>query len=79
VFQNRALRRLFEPKRGEIIGGRELHNEELHKLYTLPSIISIIKSRRVRLAGNVACSGRKGMLIGFGVKSQKERDYLGDL
>jgi hypothetical protein len=45
----RVLRRIFGPKRDEEIGGwRKLHNEELHKLYSSPSIIRIIKSRRMR-------------------------------
>jgi hypothetical protein len=44
-----VLRRIFEPKRDEIIGGwRKLHNEELHNLYFSPDIIRIIKSRRMR-------------------------------
>jgi hypothetical protein len=43
VFENRVLRRIFRPKRGEIIGGwRKLHNEELHNLYSSPDIIRMI-------------------------------------
>jgi hypothetical protein len=43
------------PKRDEMAGGwRKLHNEELHDLYCSPSIIRIIKSRRMRWAGHVA-------------------------
>jgi hypothetical protein len=49
VFENRALRGIFGPKRDGVIGGwRKLHNEELHNLYCSPSIIRIIKSRRMR-------------------------------
>jgi hypothetical protein len=60
VFENRVLRRLFEPKRDGLMGGwRRLHNEELHDLYSLPSIIRIIKSRRIRWAGHVARMGEK--------------------
>jgi hypothetical protein len=41
VFENRVLRRIFGPKRDEVTGEwRKLHNEELHDLYSLPSIIS---------------------------------------
>jgi hypothetical protein len=48
------LRRIFGPKRDEVTGGwRKLHNEELHNLYSSPSIITIIKSRRMRWAGHV--------------------------
>jgi hypothetical protein len=50
-----VLRRIFGPKRDEVIGGwRKLHNEELHDLYPSPNIIRIIKSRRMRSAGYVA-------------------------
>jgi hypothetical protein len=48
------LRRIFEPKRDGVTGGwRKLHNEELHNLYSSPTIIIIIKSRRMRWAGHV--------------------------
>jgi hypothetical protein len=44
VFENRVLRRIFGPKRGEVIGGwRKLHNEELHNLYSSSNIIGMIK------------------------------------
>jgi hypothetical protein len=60
VFENRVLRRIFGPKRDEVTGeGRKLHNEELRDLYSSPSIIRIIKSRRMRLAGPVARMGEK--------------------
>jgi hypothetical protein len=49
VFENRVLRRIFGPKRDEVTGGwRKLHNEELHNLYSSPSIIRVIKLRRTR-------------------------------
>jgi hypothetical protein len=55
VFENRMLRRIFGPKRDEVRGGwRKLHNEGLHNLYSSPSIIRMIKSRRMRWAGHVA-------------------------
>jgi hypothetical protein len=58
VFENRVLRRIFGPKRDEVIGGwRKLHNEELHGLYSLPSIFRVIKARRTRWAGHVARMG----------------------
>jgi hypothetical protein len=55
VFENRVLRRIFGPKRDEVTGEwRKLYNEELRNLYSSPSIIRIIKSRRMRWAGHVA-------------------------
>jgi hypothetical protein len=49
VFENRVLRRISGMKRDGVMGGwRKLHNEELHNLYSSPSIIRIIKSRRMR-------------------------------
>jgi hypothetical protein len=40
-------------------GWRKLHNEELHNLYSSPSITRIIKSRRMRWAGHVARMGEE--------------------
>jgi hypothetical protein len=55
LFENRVLRRIFGPKRDEVTGEwRKLHNEELRDLYSSPSIIRVIKLRRIRLAGNLA-------------------------
>jgi hypothetical protein len=66
MFENRMLRRIFGPKRNEVTGGsRKLHNEELHFLYSSPSIIGTIKSRRMRWAGHVARTGRRGLYIRF--------------
>jgi hypothetical protein len=60
VFENRVLRRIFGPKRDEVTGEwRKLHNEELRDLYSSPSIIRIIKSRRMKWAGHVARMGKK--------------------
>jgi hypothetical protein len=60
VFENRLLRRMFGQKRNEATGeGRKLHEEELRGLYSLPSIIRIMKSRRMRLEGHVARMGKK--------------------
>jgi hypothetical protein len=55
VFENRVLRKVFGPKRDGVMGGwRKLHNKELHNLYSSPSIIIVIKSRRMRWAGHMA-------------------------
>jgi hypothetical protein len=60
VFAIRVLRRIFRPKRDGVTGGwRKLHNKELHNLYSSPSIIRIIKSKRMRWAGHVARMGEK--------------------
>jgi hypothetical protein len=55
VFEKRVLRRIFRPKMDEGTGGwRKLHNEELHNLYASPSIIIMMKLRRMRWARHVA-------------------------
>jgi hypothetical protein len=60
VFENRVLRRIFGPKGDEVTGQRRKQNiEELHDLYSSPSIIRIIKSRRMRWTGHVARMGDK--------------------
>jgi hypothetical protein len=54
------LRRIFGSNRDRVTGGwRQLHNEKLHNLYSSPSIIRIIKSRRMRWAGHLARMGEK--------------------
>jgi hypothetical protein len=55
VFENRVLRRIFGPKRDEVMGEwRKLHSEKVHILYSSPDIIRQVKSRRMRWAGHVA-------------------------
>jgi hypothetical protein len=76
VFENRVLRRIFGPKRDEMTGEwRKLHNEELRDLYSLPSIIRIFKLRRMRWAGHVARSGRRGTRISYWWESQRESEH----
>jgi hypothetical protein len=57
VFENRMLRRIFGPKMEEDESWRKLHNDELHSLYSLPNIVRVIISRRMRWAGHVARMG----------------------
>jgi hypothetical protein len=60
VFENKELRRIFGPKRDEVTGEwRKLHIEELRDLYYSPSIIRIMKSRRMSWVGHVARMGEK--------------------
>jgi hypothetical protein len=71
VFENGVLKRIFGTKREEVVGGwKRLHNEEFHNLYTSPNIIMVTKSRRVRLAGHLACMGEmRNMYNIFGWKT----------
>jgi len=63
----RVLRRIFGPERDEVAGEwRKLHNEELNDLYCSPNIVRMIKSRRMRWAGNVARMGER-RIQSFGV------------
>ena len=60
LFENRVLRRIFGPKRDEVTEER-LGNGELNDVYSSPNFIRVIKSRRMRRAGHVACMGdRRG-------------------
>jgi hypothetical protein len=77
VFENGVLRRIFGPKTDEVTGDwRKLHTEKLHNSW--PSIIRMIKSRRMRWAGHVARMGRMDMHIGYRWEIQKERDHWED-
>jgi hypothetical protein len=72
-FEKRVLRRIFGPKRDEVTGGwRKLRNEELHNLYSSPSIVRMIKSRRMRWAVHVAGIGEKRN--SYRLESEKEID-----
>jgi hypothetical protein len=65
VFENRVLRRIFGPKRDEMVdGSKKLHNEGLHNFYFSPSIMRMIKSKGMRWAGHVAAIGEKRTLMG---------------
>jgi hypothetical protein len=58
VFENRVLRRVIGSKRDEVTGEwRKLHNEELNDLYSLPNIVRVVKSKRMRWVGHVARMG----------------------
>jgi hypothetical protein len=73
-----VLRRILGSKRDEETDvWRKLHNEELHNLYSSPSIIRMIKSRRVRWAGHVARMGEKRNSYGILVGKPKGKRPLG--
>jgi hypothetical protein len=73
VFENSVLRRIFGPKKDEVMGDwRKLNNKKLHNLYSSPNIIRMIKSRRMQWAWYVA---RLKENIGYLWESQKERDH----
>jgi hypothetical protein len=77
MFENKVPR-IFGPKRDELTGGwRKLHNEELRDLYSSPSTIRIIKSRRMRWAGHVARMGEKRNAYRLLVRKPEEKKPLG--
>jgi hypothetical protein len=79
VFENRVLRRIFGPNRGDVTGEwTELRNEELHNLYSSPNMIRQIKSRTERWAGHVARMGEERKVYRVLVGKPKERDHSED-
>jgi hypothetical protein len=78
VFENRVLRRICGPKRDEVTGKwRKLYNEELHDLYSSPSIIRIIKARRMRWVGHVAQMAEKRYAYRLLVEKPERKKTLG--
>ena len=78
VFENRVLRRIFETKRDEVRGEwRQLHNEELNNLHCSPNIVRVIKSRRMRWAGQVARMGEGRGVYRVWVGKPEEKTPLG--
>ena len=79
VFENRVLRRVFGSKRDEVTGEwRKLNNEELRDIYSLPNIVRVVKSRRMRWAGHVARMGEGRGVHRVLVGNLRERDHWGD-
>ena len=78
VFENRVLRRVFGPKRDEVTGEwRKLHNEELNDLYSLPNIVRVVTSRRMRWAGHVTRMGEDRGVHRVLVGNPEEKRPLG--
>jgi hypothetical protein len=79
VFENRVLRRIFGPKRDEVTEEwKKLYNERLHDLYFSPTVVRVIKSRRMRWARHVAQMGEGRGAYRFWWGNLRERDQWGD-
>ena len=78
VFENKALRRIFGPKKDEVRREwRKLHNEELNDLDSSPNIVRVIKSRRMRWAGHVARKRESRGVYRVLVRKPEEKRPLG--
>ena len=78
MFESRVLRKVFGPKRDEVTGEwRKLHNEELNDLYSLPNIVRVLKSRRMRCAGHVARRGEDRVVQRLLVRKPEGKSPLG--
>jgi hypothetical protein len=77
VFENRVLRRIFGPKTEEDGSWRILHNSKLHSLNSSPNIIRVIKSRRIRWAGQVARMGERRGVYRISVGRPESKRHLG--
>jgi hypothetical protein len=77
MFENRVLRRIFGPKRDEVVTGewKKLHNEELHDLYLSPNIVRLIKSRILRWWGMLKLWERGELYTGFWWANLQARDH----
>jgi len=78
VIENMVLRIIFGPRKDEGTGEwRRLHNEHLNDLYSSLSIVRVIKSRRMKWAGHVACMGEERGVYRVLVGKPKGRRSLG--
>jgi hypothetical protein len=80
LFENRLMRRIFEPKRGEVARGwTRLHNVKFHNLYASPNIFRVIKSSRMRWAAHVARMGAIINAYGISVSKTDRKRPLGNI
>jgi hypothetical protein len=80
VFENKVLRSMFGPKKDKVTGERrKLHSEELNDLYSSPTIVRVIKLRRMRWVGNVAHIGEGRGMYRVLVGKPEGKRLLGDL
>ena len=79
VFENRVLRIIFGPRTYDVTGDwRKLHTEGLNDVYCSPNIVRVMKSRRMRWAGQVARMGRGEAYTGFWWGNLREGDHVED-
>jgi hypothetical protein len=79
VLENRVLRRIFGLKKDKVAGEwRKLHTEDLNDLYCSPSVVWVIKLKRMRWAGHVACVGERRGICRLWWGNLRERDHLED-
>jgi hypothetical protein len=79
MFESRVLRRIFVPKRDEVMGEwRMLYNVEVHKLYLSPNIIRQIRSRRMPWAVHVVRMGEERKLYKVLVEKPEGKNYSED-
>jgi hypothetical protein len=79
VSENRVLRKVFGSKRDDVTGEwRSLYNDKLNDLYSLPNIVRVVKSRRMRWVGHVERMGEERGVHRYCWVSLRERDHWGD-
>ena len=79
MFENMVLS-IFGPRRDQVTEEwRRLHNEELNDLYSSPNIVRVIKSRRMKWAGDVARMGEERGVYRVLVGKPEGKNHWGDL
>jgi hypothetical protein len=78
LFENRVLRRIFGPKRDEVMGEWRKLNNEFYNSFSSPDVIMKMESRQMRWAGHVACMGEKRKVYKVLVGSPKGTEHSKD-